>query len=115
MIDAMRLAVFVLLLAVTSPIILLGSVLYLGHVTLVGRRRGISGTAYEPHQARFYLDALGLRPDPAATRIAPAVWCCWASGRDRAQGRVDSAWALLVQWSSLKKPLSQHPWVDPET
>ena len=67
----MRALLFILLCAVFSPLLLVGSLVFAFRVRFVNMPRGISGTAYEPYMARLALHLIGSRRDDVSERIAP--------------------------------------------
>ena len=67
----MRALLFILLCAVFSPLLLVGSLVFAFRVRFVNMLRGISGTAYEPYMARLALHLIGSRRDDVSERIAP--------------------------------------------
>ena len=66
----MRALAFVLLCAVFSPLLLVGSLVFAFRVRFINMPRGISGTAYEPYMARLVLHLIGSRRDAVSERIA---------------------------------------------
>ena len=66
----MRALAFILLCAVFSPLLLVGSLVFAFRVRFVNMPRGISGTAYEPYMARLVLHLIGSRRDDVSERIA---------------------------------------------
>ena len=67
----MRALLFILLCAVFSPLLLVGTLVFAFRVRFVNMPRGISGTAYEPYMARLALHLIGSRRDDVSERIAP--------------------------------------------
>ena len=67
----MRMFLFVLLMVVISPLFLLGMPFYMIPVLL--SRGKVSGTAYEPFNARLLYHLYGNRPDPVALQLSGAL------------------------------------------
>ncbi len=67
----MRLLAFIFVSIVLSPLLIIGTAIYLFRVLVVLMPKGIDGTAYEPYTARLFMHDLGTRPDPVASRLAP--------------------------------------------
>ncbi len=67
----MRLLAFILVTIVLSPLLVIGTAIYMFRVLAVLMPKGIDGTAYEPYTARLFMHDLGTRPDPVASRLAP--------------------------------------------
>ena len=77
----MRRLVFILVSIVLSPLMLVGTVIYMFRVRRALKQRGVDGTTYEPFTARLAMHDLGTRSDPVARRLAshltvtaPPVW-----------------------------------------
>ena len=93
-IRAMRLVIYLALMAMSTPLLLPGLVFYM--VPIVAARGRVSGTAYAPFIARLHYHLLGSRLDPAALALArglpatnrvamvllmkPMVWAARLSG-----------------------------------
>ncbi len=71
--NAARAMVFTLVLLLTLPMTITYFVAYYLVIVLLNRRRGISGTAYEPFTARLLMHDVGEREDEAAARLARAL------------------------------------------
>ncbi len=67
----MRALAFILLCAVFSPLLMVGSMVFAFRVRFINMPRGISGTAYEPYMTRLVLHLIGSRRDAVSERIAP--------------------------------------------
>lgn len=67
----MRLLIFILVSLLLSPLLIVGTVIYMVRVATTLRRRGVDGTTYEPFTARLLMHDLGTRNDPVAARLAP--------------------------------------------
>ena len=67
----MRQLAFILVSIVLSPLLVIGTAIYMFRVLAVLVPKGIDGTAYEPYTARLLMHDLGTRLDPVASRLAP--------------------------------------------
>jgi methyltransferase (TIGR00027 family) len=90
----MKLIVYIVLMILLTPVMLLGLPFYF--IPIVLKRGTVSGTAYEPFNARLIYHLLGSRPDPAAMQLAaglpatnrfvmnlmvkPLAWCSQVTG-----------------------------------
>ena len=68
---AMRVLIYAALMAMLTPLILLGSVFYI--VPVLASRGRVSGTAYVPFRTRVFYHLTGSRPDPAALTLAAGL------------------------------------------
>jgi len=64
----MKLLLYAVLLLLITPLILVGLIFYMGPILF--SRGKVSGTAYEPFNARLLYHLVGNRPDPAALQLA---------------------------------------------
>lgn len=64
----MKLLLYALLVLLLTPVFLVGLIFYMGPLLL--SRGKVSGTAYEPFNARLLYHLVGNRPDPAALQLA---------------------------------------------
>ncbi len=63
--------VYVLLMVLLTPVLLLGFPFY--QIPILLRRGKVSGTAYEPFNARLLYHLMGSRPDPATRQLAAGL------------------------------------------
>lgn len=68
-----RILVFGLVSLLLAPISALGMAAYTVFLLLFNRRKGISGTAYEPFMGRLMMHDAGERDDPAARKLADCL------------------------------------------
>lgn len=64
----MKLLLYAVLLLLITPLFLVGLIFYMGPILF--SRGKVSGTAYEPFNARLLYHLVGNRPDPAALQLA---------------------------------------------
>ncbi len=69
----MRLLLFGLVSLLLAPLSILGMAAYVVFLLLFNRRKGISGTAYEPFMGRLMMHDAGEREDAVARRLADAL------------------------------------------
>lgn len=77
----LRILLFGLVSLALAPISMLGLIAYMGALLLLNRRKGISGTAYEPFMGRMMMHDAGEREDVAAKKLSvtlpalpPPIW-----------------------------------------
>ena len=69
----MRILLFALISLLLAPVSMLGMAAYMFFLLLFNRRKGISGTAYEPFMGRLMIHDAGQREDAVARRLANAL------------------------------------------
>ena len=70
---AVRIVIFGLVSLLLAPISILGMAAYMVFLMLFNRRKGLSGTAYEPFLGRLLMHEAGEREDVAARRLADGL------------------------------------------
>ncbi len=107
----MRALLFVLLCAVFSPLLMVGSMVFAFKVRFVNVPRGISGTAYEPYMARLALHLIGSRRDDVSERIAPHL----PALSPLIMGLLVKPMALASRWSGFRGSFFAYPGPRPST
>jgi len=69
----LRILIFALVSLLLAPLSILGMAAYMIFLLLFNRRKGISGTAYEPFLARLMMHDAGEREDSVARKLADAL------------------------------------------
>jgi methyltransferase (TIGR00027 family) len=69
----MRILLFALVSLLLAPVSILGMAMYMVFLLLFNRRKGISGTAYEPFMGRLLMHEAGEREDAVARKLADAL------------------------------------------